>query len=128
MNFLSRLSAVRTLIRKVVALSSPYFKSEERWKARGLLASIIALNLGAVYLAVLFNDWNRVFYDALQNKDQPVFWQQLGRFTLLAFTSIIVAVYKFYLTQLLEMRWRSWMTRTSASRTTSTSSLAPPCR
>jgi putative ATP-binding cassette transporter len=111
MNFLSRLSAVRTLIRKVVALSSPYFKSEERWKARGLLASIIALNLGAVYLAVLFNDWNRVFYDALQNKDQPVFWQQLGRFTLLAFTSIIVAVYKFYLTQLLEMRWRSWMTR-----------------
>jgi putative ATP-binding cassette transporter len=39
-----------------------------------------------------------------------VFWTQLGRFTYLAFAYIIIAVYKFYLTQLLEMRWRSWMT------------------
>ena len=39
-----------------------------------------------------------------------MFWTQLGRFTYLAFAYIIIAVYKFYLTQLLEMRWRSWMT------------------
>ncbi|WP_431095080.1 ABC transporter ATP-binding protein/permease [Polaromonas aquatica] len=96
---------------RVWALSAPYFQSEEKWKARGLLAAIVVLNLGAVYMAVQFNDWFRVFYDALQNKDQTVFWQQLGRFTYLAFGAIIIAVYKFYLTQLLEMRWRSWMTR-----------------
>ncbi|HEX5738158.1 MAG TPA: SbmA/BacA-like family transporter, partial [Hydrogenophaga sp.] len=95
---------------KVRRLATPYFNSEEKWKARGLLAAIIALNLGAVYMLVLLNEWNRVFYDALQNKDQVVFWRELGRFTYLAFGFIIIAVYRFYLTQLLEMRWRGWMT------------------
>jgi putative ATP-binding cassette transporter len=38
----------------------------------------VALNLGAVYMLVLINDWNRVFYDALQNKDQPRFWRSWG--------------------------------------------------
>ena len=51
-----------------------------------------------------------MFYDALQNKDQAVFWTQIGRFTYLAFSAIIIAVYRFYLTQLLEMNWRKWMT------------------
>jgi vitamin B12/bleomycin/antimicrobial peptide transport system ATP-binding/permease protein len=95
---------------RVWALSAPYFRSEDKWKARGLLLAIVLLNLGAVYMLVLINDWNRVFYDALQNKDAAVFWTQLGRFTYLAFGFIIIAVYRFYLTQLLEVRWRAWMT------------------
>ncbi len=97
-------------LKRVWALSAPYFRSDEKWKARGLLAAIVVLNLASVYMLVLLNDWNRVFYDALQNKDQAVFWQQLGRFTYLAFALIVIAVYKFYLTQLLQVRWRAWMT------------------
>ena len=97
-------------LKRVWALSAPYFQSEDKWKARGMLAAIVVLNLAAVYMLVLLNDWNRVFYDALQNKDAPVFWTQLGRFTYLAFSFIIIAVYRFYLTQLLELRWRAWMT------------------
>lgn len=96
--------------RKAWALTKPYFQSEDKWKARGLLLAIVLLNLGAVYMLVLLNEWNRVFYDALQEKNQPVFWEQLGRFTYLAFAFIIIAVYRFYLTQLLEVRWRAWMT------------------
>ena len=105
-----KISAFKTFSARVWALSAPYFRSEDKWKARGLLAAIVVLNLAAVYMLVLLNDWNRVFYDALQNKDQPVFWTQLGRFTYLAFAFIIIAVYRFYLTQLLEVRWRAWMT------------------
>ena len=97
-------------VKRVWALSAPYFQSDEKWKARGLLAAIVLLNLASVYMLVLLNDWNRVFYDALQNKDQAVFWQQLGRFSYLAFALIVIAVYKFYLTQLLQVRWRAWMT------------------
>ena len=105
-----RLQALKDQAARVWALSLPYFQSDEKWKARALLAAIVALNLASVYMLVLMNDWNRVFYDALQNKDAAVFWTQLGRFTYLAFGLIIIAVYKFYLTQLLEMRWRAWMT------------------
>ena len=97
-------------IRQVWALAKPYFSSNEKWKARGLLLAIVALNLGLVYMAVLFNDWNKLFYDALQEKNAAVFWTQLGRFSYLAFAFIVIAVYRFYLTQLLEMRWRAWMT------------------
>jgi putative ATP-binding cassette transporter len=114
MNLLSRislkLSAFRLFARRAGALAAPYFKSEDKWKARGLLAAIVLLNLGAVYMLVLLNEWNRVFYDALQNRDAAVFWTQLGRFTYLAFAFILIAVYRFYLTQLLELRWRAWMT------------------
>jgi putative ATP-binding cassette transporter len=114
MNLLSRIAGklrgFKHFSGRVWALSAPYFRSEDKWKARGLLAAIVALNLAAVYMLVLLNDWNRVFYDALQNKDAAVFWTQLGRFTYLAFAFILIAVYRFYLTQLLEVRWRAWMT------------------
>ncbi len=106
----------RAQLRRVWALSWPYFASDEKWQGRGLLGAIVALNLGLVYMAVLFNDWNKLFYDSLQDKNQEVFWTQLGRFSYLAFAFIVIAVYKFYLTQLLEMRWRSWMTRTTLQR------------
>lgn len=107
----AKFSAFKTFVRRVGALAAPYFRSEDKWKARGLFLAIVLLNLGTVYMAVQFNDWYRVFYDALEKKDQVVFWQQMGRFSYLAFGAIIIAVYKFYLTQLLQMRWRSWMTR-----------------
>lgn len=107
---LSKLKSVRQFAGKVGRLALPYFSSEEKWKARALLAAIVALNLAAVYMLVLLNEWNRGFYDALQNKDQPVFWRELGRFTYLAFAFIVIAVYRFYLTQLLQLRWRNWMT------------------
>lgn len=105
-----KLQDFKTFTGRAWALTRPYFASQDKWKARGLLAAIVALNLGLVYMAVLFNDWNKLFYDALQEKNEAVFWAQLGRFTWLAFAFIILAVYKFYLTQLLEVRWRTWMT------------------
>ena len=110
MRLIQKFTTFRAFARQAGALAMPYFRSEERWKARALLASIIVLNLAAVYMLVLINDWNRLFYDALQNKQQDVFWTQLGRFTWIAFAYIIIAVYKFYLTQLLEVRWRAWLT------------------
>ncbi len=105
-----KFAAFKDFCSKAGALTQPYFQSEDKWRARGLLLAIVALNLGAVYMLVLLNEWNRLFYDALQNKDQPVFWEQLGRYSYLAFAFIIIAVYRFYLTQLLEIRWRAWMT------------------
>ena len=102
---------VRIHLSNVWQLSLPYFRSQERWRARFLLLACIGLNLGMVYVLVLLNDWNRVFYDALQNRDAEVFWQQLQVFAMLAGAFIVVAVYRFYLTQLLEIRWRAWMTK-----------------
>lgn len=107
----TRQSDQATNWRAVWRLLKPYWVSEERWKARGLLAAVVALALGMVYLNVLFNEWNRVFYNALESKDFATFKAQLWRFSYLAFIFIAVAIYKVYLTQALEIRWRGWMTR-----------------
>ncbi|HDJ1441177.1 TPA: ABC transporter ATP-binding protein/permease [Serratia rubidaea] len=91
-------------------LIKPFWVSEEKGRAWLMLIAIVALSLGLVYISVLINQWNQVFYDALQNKNYPVFKQQLWRFTYLALIFIVLAVWKVYLTQGLQMRWRSWMT------------------
>lgn len=98
-------------LRDAWRLSTPYFCSDEKWYARAMLLLILALNLATVYMGVQLNKWNRVFYDALQDKKVDVFWQQMQLFAVLAFTNIVLAVYKFYVTQRLDLRWRAWMTR-----------------
>jgi len=93
------------------SLTKPYWTSDEKWSAWGLLLAIIALNLGTVYITVLFNQWNNAFYDALQELNFQKFLQQMGVFTVLATIYIIIAVYSLYLTQMLQIRWRRWLTQ-----------------
>ena len=104
------------MLRRVFKLAAPYFRSDEKWKARLMFATIVALNLGYVYVAVLGNQWYGRFYDALQNKDAASFWREVGVFGWIAFFNIAVQVLKFYVTQLLQLRWRTWMTREYMSR------------
>jgi len=111
--------------RKTWRLIWPYFKSEEWKSAWVLLIAVIGLSLGTVYVAVLINTWYGQFYNALEKKDltlTPVmigdyelfslnlFLYLMGKFALLAFLAIIIAVYRIYLQQILEIRWRRWMT------------------
>ena len=94
----------------VWGLIKPYWVSED-WKvAWGLLLTIVVLNLIMVGITVWFNAWNAKFYNALQNKDVAAFWHQLMLFTIAAFLSIALAVYRVYLRQMLEFRWRQWLT------------------
>jgi len=96
--------------RDVWKLIKPYWVSQDKWRAWGLLSTIVILSLATVYISVLLNEWNRVFYDALQNKNYPVFKQQLIHFTWLALIFIVISIYKIYLAQGLQMHWRRWMT------------------
>lgn len=91
-------------------LTRPYWVSEERWRARLLLAVIVGLSLGQVYISVLLNRWNNGFYNALQKVDKDAFFAALGEFSWLAAIAITIGVYKTYLNQMLRIRWRRWMT------------------
>ncbi|MGE4233963.1 MAG: ABC transporter ATP-binding protein/permease [Bacteriovoracia bacterium] len=100
----------RNWIREFWSLTKPYWTSEEKWKGIFLLGSVIALSLASVYMTVVFNTWNQQFYDALQRLDAGAFPKLVLRFAILASIFIVVAVYKYYLMQLLQIRWRRWMT------------------
>ena len=86
------------------------FSASEKLIGRTLLFTIIAMTLGLVYINVLFNSWYNDFYNALQEKKQAEFFWQLAVFGMLATVYIVVAVYAFYLNQMLQIRWRRWLT------------------
>src|SRR6185369_14712528 len=69
-----------TFLGKVWELAKPYWKSDEKGRAWALLVAIVALTLGLVYVDVLFNEWNRVFYNALEQKNYQDF-EDLRLFT-----------------------------------------------
>src|SRR5713226_3796959 len=100
----------RGVLRAAWSLAWPYWTGEEKWSARALLAAVVALNLTSVWLNVRLNAWNNDFYNALQNYDWAKFWQQFAIFGLIAASLIVVAVYQLYLRQILQIRWRRWMT------------------
>ncbi|CAH2778683.1 MAG: Efflux ABC transporter, permease/ATP-binding protein [uncultured Caballeronia sp.] len=92
------------------SLIKPYWVSEERGIAWGLLVAIIAINMTVVWINVRLNSWNADFYNALQNKNVKDFPHLLLIFTALAFAYILLAVYGRYLRQMLAFRWRQWLT------------------
>lgn len=114
--------ALSPFLRDAWALTRPYWSSEDRWRARGLLATVIVLNLSLVGMTVVLTYWQRAFYNALEAKDAAAFtallftWHRseeggfLPSFTLVAALYILIAVYALYLRQALEIRWRRWLT------------------
>lgn len=100
----------KRFFRTLWALTRPYWVSEERGKGLVLLAAVVGLALTLVWLEVLFNTWNREFYNTFESRDQAEFFRQLGMFALLALLFIITGVYRQYFQQMLFIEWRSWLT------------------
>ena len=98
-------------LRDAWRLAKPYFVSDDKKWAWGLLAAVIALNLFSVFLNVRFNFWRNDFFNTFQNMDEAGFFKQLGIFTILAVLFITTGVYSTYLQQMLQIRWRRWLTR-----------------
>ncbi len=98
-------------LRDAWRLAKPYWSSEDKRWAWGLLAAVIGLNLGSVFINVRLNIWRNAFYNTLQDLDEHGFWEQLAVFTGLAAAFIVIVVYQTYLQQMLQIRWRRWLTR-----------------
>lgn len=133
---LSRVATARSFLGQLWKLAAPYWWCDdvgvertvlgvrlhipERWLARGLLGVIFGMAVFLVYLSKELNDWNRRFFDALQEKNSEAFWKALisfdsfsdffFSFTGLVFIFIVVAVYRLWLRQYLTIRWRRWLT------------------
>lgn len=102
----------RAFFRDLWSIVKPYWwHSEERWMARVLLLAIVLLNLLMVYISYRITEWYNTFWNALQKYDAPDAWHQLLVFFILVIPYIIAAVYQTYLTQMLQIRWRQWLTK-----------------
>ncbi|NOJ47121.1 ABC transporter ATP-binding protein/permease [Bradyrhizobium archetypum] len=101
---------LRSTLATVWRISAPYFRSEDKWAGRGLLAAVLAIELAIVGINVLINQWNARFYNALQERNWDSFVSEIIYFSVLAAIFILLAVYQLYLNQWLQIRWRRWMT------------------
>lgn len=91
-------------------LIRPYWTSNERWMAIGLLGGHVLLMGLYIAITVQLNYWNNDFFTALQELNKEAFFRLLGTFSILASFAIVFYTSKFYLLQNLEIRWRKWMT------------------
>ena len=101
---------IRATLATVWRIAAPYFRSEDKFAGRLLLAAVIAIALALVWIDVLLNQWNNRFYNALQEKNWDGFVTEIGFFCILATFYVALSVYQLYLNQWLQIRWRSWMT------------------
>ncbi|MDE2255750.1 MAG: ABC transporter ATP-binding protein/permease [Betaproteobacteria bacterium] len=100
----------RFSVRHFIQLAKPYWVSEDKKKGWALLLVILAMNLAIVWVNVRLNYWNNDFYNSLQARKFAVFKHLLLVFTGYAFAYIVLAVYSQYFLQMLQIRWRRWVT------------------
>jgi hypothetical protein len=112
---------LRPSLRDAWRLAAPFFNSNERWSARGLLVALIGLSLAVVGVSVVLSYWQRAFYNALQEKDWDAFVSLIlfyrhtangimPGFCAVATVYILVSISRTWLSQYLRIRWRRWMT------------------
>ena len=119
-----RITNFLTGLKEAWVLAKPYFKSEERWGAYALLAAVIVMNLIVVGINVVLTYWNNDFFNAIQVYDSATCWALLLKplvhlksspypmpgFDVLVVAYIILATYAFYFNQMLQIKWRQWLT------------------
>ena len=102
----------REFFRDLWRITKPYWwHSEERWVARGAFALILLLNLFMVFISYRITEWYAVFWNALQHFAVDSAWHQMLIFLGLATLYVVAGVSQIFFTQMLEIRWRRWLTR-----------------
>ena len=88
----------------------------ERIHAWGLSFLVLLLATINVKIGVELIEWSGVFWEDVKNKNVAAFIPGLIWFAKLAFTSILVSVYRIFFSQLLQIRWRTWLTEQFSER------------
>ena len=99
--------ALRTFLR----LALPYFRSQDRWRACGLLAGVIGSELFVVYVAVKMNQWNAGFFNAIEARNGEAVRGELIVFAFITIGAILSGMGQYWFGQTLIIRWREWMTQ-----------------
>ena len=97
-------------IRNFARLTRTWLTAPDRGDARMLIILLLVLTGVQVGIQIAFNLWNRDFFNALENRDGAAFRAQIIKFFILAALSMGTAVYQLYVKQLIQLRWRGWLT------------------
>lgn len=100
----------RHLWRRFWDIAAPYWRQEEKWKARGLLVLLVLLLLGQTGFAVLFNEQTGEFTSALAARDGDRFWTAIRWCLALVAGAVPIYALYYYVRDTLGNHWRRWLT------------------
>lgn len=103
-------SVDRHLWQRFTGIAAPYWRSEEKWKAWGLLVLLVVLLLGQTRFAVLFNEQTGEFTSALAARDEPRFWDAIQLCLVLLAVAVPIYGFYYYVRDKLGLHWRRWLT------------------
>jgi putative ATP-binding cassette transporter len=98
------------LWRRFMLIALPFWRSEQRWRAAGLLALLILLLLGQTAFNVLFNHETGEFTSALAARDTARFWASIRRYSFMLLAAVPIYALYYYVRDNLGLRWRRWLT------------------
>jgi vitamin B12/bleomycin/antimicrobial peptide transport system ATP-binding/permease protein len=100
----------QSLWKRYRELAAPYWRSEDRWRARVLLALLIVLLLGQTGFAVLLNEQTGEFTSALAARDGPRFWHAIQLCLFLLLGAVPTYALYYFVRDTLGIHWRRWLT------------------
>ena len=95
---------------RFVALAKPYWLSNEKWRARGLLALLLFLLLGNTAFSVLLLEQSGEFTSALAAQDPDRYWKSIYKTVGLICGATPLYVFQYYVRDKLVNYWRRWLT------------------
>ena len=98
------------LFRRFWRIAGPYWFSDGRRGALGLLALLVALLFGQALFAVLLNAQTGEFTSALAAHDEARFWSSIRQCLVLLVVAVPTHAFYYYVRDTLGLRWRRWLT------------------
>jgi vitamin B12/bleomycin/antimicrobial peptide transport system ATP-binding/permease protein len=100
----------RLFWKRLWRLAGPYWSSERRRTALVLITLLIVLSLGTIGMQAAFSYVSRDIMNSLQNKDSARFYRLMVLFGTWVVLFVPIAAFYPYLSGLLGIDWRNWMT------------------
>jgi putative ATP-binding cassette transporter len=98
------------LVPRFIALTKPYWFSDEKWLARGLLALLVVLMLSNTGLLVMLNQQTGEFSSALAARDPDRYWSSIYHTIVLVIFAVPIYGLYYYVRDKLTVHWRRWLT------------------
>ena len=90
-------------------IATPFFKEDK--VARNSLIGVVTLSLLNSGVSVWFSYISRDFYNALNARDEPVFYEKIELFFVALAVAVPISVYYRFLRERLSLYWREALTR-----------------
>jgi putative ATP-binding cassette transporter len=101
----------RHFFQRFLSLARPYWSSDERWVARGLLLLLVLLLIAETQFNVFFNEQSGELTSALAARDGPRFWRSIRFFFALLVVAVPIYAFYYFVRDQLAIRWRRWLSK-----------------